>query len=86
MTSVVGLDGKAIAAIPEAETPLAVLKRVVAEIESGKIDPEMVFVVARVPSSNGYCKQPTWDSGLRVNEVICLLEEVKFDLLEAMRR
>ena len=82
----VDMGGKPLEAPPARITPLSVLKDIVAEIESGALEPEAVFVIVQKPSANGKVTHPTWDSGVSVAEAIYLMETVKSNLLDAMKR
>lgn len=83
---IVGLDGKVLDVPPDKITPLLVLKELVAEIEDGSISPEQVFVIIQQPTTGGKVCHPTRDNDLTVAECICLMETVKWNLLDAMRR
>lgn len=83
---IVGLDGKVLDVPPAKRTSLLVLKELVAEIEDGFISPERVFVIIQQPASGGKVCYPTRDNDLTAAECICLMEIVKWNLLDAMRR
>lgn len=84
--SVVDLEGRPVTATSLESSPASVLREVLEIIESGRMVPEKLLVIIQRPYVGGTVTHPTWDSGITAAEAVYLLETVKFDLMQAMRK
>jgi hypothetical protein len=83
---VVDLSGKPLAAIPEQDRALAVLKKLVADVESGALKLEWLYVIAAEPDPEvrGHVLRRSWDTGITVANAVFELEQEKHVLLHMM--
>jgi hypothetical protein len=84
---VVDLAGKPLAAIPEPDRVLAILKKLVAGVESGELKLEWLYVIGAEPdpaAARGHLLRRTWDTGITVAEAVFELEQEKYILLHTM--
>jgi hypothetical protein len=88
MKTILSIDGNARESnVSSVSLALAMLKRLVGEIESGKLQPENMFVIATVPNKTDPRKvtNPTWDTDMTVSETVFLLEIVKNDIFDRLK-
>lgn len=86
MAEILGLNGKPLEEIAE-QTPLSVLKGIVAKIESGDLNPDKILVITEVTVREDRAKvnHPTFDNGLTIAQVVFLLETAKADIFDMIR-
>lgn len=87
MAKVIGLDGKAISATGPQRDVLAAIEKLTAAMANG-LQLDKILIIAEVTTKGDLSKvtHPTWDSGLSVAETVFLLETVKADIFEIIRR
>ena len=87
MAEVIGLDGKQIEGELPSKTPLAVLKQVVAKIETGDLVLEEIYIIGIKPSKTNSANiiQESWDSGMTAASAVYVLESHKLEIIQMMR-
>jgi hypothetical protein len=85
VSEIVDLSGKPCPKGIPAKTPLNVLKDIVAQIESGELILEDILVIGIEPDKDKQA-YPMWDSNLRLDTTIYMLEVAKYNLMLASLR
>lgn len=86
MGALVGLDGKQIEGELPSDEPLAILKMLVAKIESGMLTLSAVYVLGEIPKpgNESMVSRESWDSGLTVAQAVFRLEMEKNMVINAV--
>ncbi len=84
MAEIVTLNGQSIEQAIEGNTPLAVLKDLVRQIEAGELALEAVLVIGEKTATDdeSMIANTTWDSGLTVGHSVYMLETAKLCLMQ----
>lgn len=86
MAEVIGLNGDKIEVEIPARTPIVVLRELLERIENGTLELEDILVIGVKPGNLGNVTLPTWDSGIKLETFLWLLESTKFDILMLTRQ